>query len=637
MCGIAGYFDVDGTRLPRSVVEKMNYYIAHRGPDDSGIYLGGDDGSYKAAESSWGLGHQRLAILDLSEAGHQPMCSRDGRYVIVFNGEIYNHQAIRLALLEQRPELTFRSSSDTETILEAFAVWGEQAVSHFIGMFALAIFDQLTEELSLYRDRLGIKPLYYFWDEQHFAFASELKAFRGFPYYERQIDRNALALYLLYGYVPSPVAIFENCYKLEPGASLVVSRHGIRKQTYWAILDLLEKRQVIDDASDDELVEQLDQLLRDSVQLRLLSDVPLGALLSGGIDSTTVVAIMQSLSDRPIKTFSIGFRETGYDETVLAKRIASFLGTEHYEHYVTANDVLHLVGEAVKYSDEPFADSSLLPTMLVSGFARQHVTVALSGDGGDELFWGYNQYVRYARLKSYLPIFRLLTHDSIRSILSSIPHPKVELVASLPPISSPFDLYNALQTPFRLSSVIRLFNISELTQNGITWEKYNKSASDYFDSHPAELENTGFYDLQTRLVDRFLTKVDRASMRVALETRVPLLDHRIVEFSLRLPFAMKYRNGITKYILKKVLRRYIPDKLTNAPKHGFSAPMSSWMGHELRPAVKKYLSVESLGSQGIFNAQSVQPLLKQHFSGRYNHSQRLWTLLVFQMWFAKHC
>lgn len=638
MCGITGYFNINGTRLPRSVIDKMNDYVAHRGPDDTGIYLGGDDGAYKVDESSWGLGHQRLAILDLSETGHQPMCSQDGRYVIVFNGEIYNHQAIRLALLEQRPGLTFRGSSDTETILEAFAIWRERAVSRFVGMFALAIFDQVTEELFLYRDRLGIKPLYYFWDRQHFAFASELKVFREFPYCERRIDKNALALYLFHKQVPSPWAIFENCYKLGPGASLVVSAQGIQTRTYWSVLDLLEKRQVIGDASEDELIDGLDQLIQDSVQLRLLSDVPLGALLSGGVDSTTVVAIMQSLSDRPVKTFSIGFHETAYDEAPFAKQIASYLGTEHYEHYVATSDVLHLVGEAVKCSDEPFADSALVPTMLVSAFARQHVTVALSGDGGDELFWGgYSHYLHYEILKIYLPLFRLLTHDSIQSVFSLIPHPKAELLASLPRILSPFDLYSALLTPFRSKQVMGLLNTSELTQNDITWERYNKSASDYFDSHPAELENTGFYDLQTRLTDEFLTKVDRASMRVALEVRVPLLDHRIVEFSLKLPFSMKYRNGVTKYILKKLLGRYIPDKLTNRPKHGFSVPISSWMRGELKPAVERYLSLESLDSQGIFNAQSVQTLLKQFYSGHNSHSQRLWLLLMFQMWFEQHC
>jgi len=637
MCGINGYFNVNRSRLQRSVVAKMNVCIAHRGPEDSGIYLGGDNETYNANESFWGLGHQRLAILDLSDAGHQPMLSQNGRYVIVFNGEIYNHETIRLALLEERPGLTFRSSSDTETILEAFAYWKEEAVSRFIGMFAMAIFDQVTEELFLYRDRLGIKPLYYFWDGQHFAFASELKAFREFPYCERQIDKNALVLYLMHRQVPSPRAIFEKCYKLEPGTSMIVSAQGIRFQTYWSILDLLKKRQVIVGATEDELVDRLDRLIRDSVQLRLLSDVPLGALLSGGVDSSTIVAIMQSLSNRPIKTFTIGFHEKAFDEAPFAKQIAAYLGTEHYEHYVAGDDVLNLVNEAVKCADEPFGDSSLVPTMLVSAFARQHVTVALSGDGGDELFWGYTHYIRYAKLRKYLPIFRLLTRNSIQSVLSFIPHPNAELLASLPCIDSPFDLYSALLSPFRSKQVARLLNITDLTQTEMSWERYNKNASDYFDLHPKELENTGFYDIQTMLVNEFLTKIDRASMRVALEDRVPLLDHRIVEFSLELPFSMKYKNGVTKYILRKVLGRYIPDKLTNGPKHGFSVPISSWLRCELKPAVEHYLSSESLAIQGIFNVQDVHTQVKQFFSGCDDHSQKLWLLLVFQMWFDVNC
>ncbi|MFN3077750.1 MAG: asparagine synthase (glutamine-hydrolyzing) [Alphaproteobacteria bacterium] len=585
MCGLAGVIDFTrsvGEEPLRAVTTAMADSLVHRGPDDGGVWVD--------AAAGIGLGHRRLSIVDLSPAGHQPMVSADGRYVIVYNGEVYSHQVLRTELeaLGRR----FRGHSDTEVILEACAEWGVPAtVRRLIGMFAIALWDRKTRTLTLVRDRLGIKPLYWGRFGSLFLFGSELKALRAHPGWRPEINRDAVVSFLRHNYVPAPHSIYLGVHKLEPGRILTLDADGVQTdETFWdaravALAGLADPLQ----ASDEEMTGQLDALLRDAVGRRMVADVPLGAFLSGGVDSSTVVAMMQAQSDRRIKTFSIGFDEAGFDEAPHARAVAEHLGTDHTELYVRWDDALALVPKLSEWYDEPFADSSQIPTFLVSEMTRRHVTVALSGDGGDELFAGYNRYFLASTLWRQMnrlprPLrklasagLRLPSQEAWDRLFRLVPAAfrlpqagdKLHKLAAVLEKDDADAIYRRLVTHWDGDD--ETVAVGGIEPRGILWDEALKTRI------PGFVDRMQFLDTVTYLPDDILTKVDRASMAVALEARVPLIDHRVVEFSWRLPASAKIRGGQGKWLLRRVLDRYVPRSLIERPKMGFGVPVAAWL------------------------------------------------------------
>ncbi len=644
MCGIAGYWHTkDIIEDPLDVLNRMGAALAHRGPDDSGIFH--DFGA------GIGLAFRRLSILDLSREGHQPMHSASGRYVIVFNGEIYNFEEIRAELGAHE----WRGRSDTEVMLEAFERWDvDGAVQRFVGMFAFALWDRQERRLHLVRDRLGIKPLYYGRAGNAFIFASELKAIWQHPGFDGEIDRDALALYLRHNYVPSPYCIYKGLHKLEPGCILRLDAATAPPQIlrYWCAEEVARRGQQSPlKVSDREAVEQLHQLLLRAVRLRMISDVPLGAFLSGGVDSTTVVALMQAQSPRPIKTFTIGFHEEGYNEAIEAKRVANHLGTDHSELYLNSKEVLDVVPMLPAMYDEPFSDSSQLPTYLVSKLARRDVTVSLSGDGGDELFGGYNRHALVTRVWNFLrpipgPIrglaafmlqavppdsmntfFRVLRPLLPKTLHYGAPGDKANKLATFFSCGSPQALYyRALSHWDSPSDVVLGSREPNTVQERIAVLSTNSTIE----------EVMMLTDLVNYLPDDILTKLDRASMAVSLEARVPLLDHRIVEFAWKLPLRVKIHKGEKKWILRQVLQKYVPAEFLKRPKMGFGVPIGRWLRGPLRNWAESLLSEQSLSGHGLFDVQPIRKKWCEHLSGNRNWQYLLWDVLVFQDWFFQH-
>jgi len=618
VCGIAGFVSQTGGRDGEAILGKMNEALRHRGPDAAGIFLE-DDGSA-------GLAHRRLAIIDLSETGAQPMTSGDGRHVVVFNGEIFNFAEIRAGLEERG--YRFRGGSDTEVILAAYREWGAGCVRRFIGMFAFALWDRQDRTLLLARDRLGIKPLFVYRKGDLLLFASELKALFRHPRFSAEIDGKALQHYLQFQYVPAPHCILRDCRKLLPGHVATFSpAAGLEETPYWEAAPFYREPPAF--PSEEEAVEALEGLVRSSVRYRMISDVPLGAFLSGGIDSSLVVAMMQSLSTRPVKTFSIRFREAGFDEGEHARRVAAHLGTDHHEKFCSREDALPAIRRLPDFYDEPFADSSAIPTMMVSDFCRQSVTVSLSGDGGDELFCGYPRYawLRLAQRFRWLPApvrralagpLRKLPFRDARRAGTVFQYHRIEDVYS--PMVSIFD-------KLRLPRIVpRVHDDEELA--------YYRAFRDHADL-PAE-KRAMLCDLLTYLPDDILTKVDRASMSVGLEARVPLLDHRIVEFAARLPLRWTFRGEEQKRILKRVLYRYVPKEIVDRPKMGFGVPLETWFREEWKGILEEYLRPERIRREGFFLEGGVGELVGEHLSGRHSHFHRLWALVMFGMWREKY-
>lgn len=646
MCGIAGFFN-NSVQQPEVVLKMMTATLHHRGPDDGGVWTD--------AECGVALGHRRLSIVDLSPNGHQPMHSSSGRYVIVYNGEIYNHKLIR-AELEKLASRNWRGHSDTEVMLEAIEEWGvKDSLTRFTGMFAFALWDREERLLYLVRDRLGEKPLYYGWQCDVFLFGSELKALRAHPQWQGEVNRDALASFMRFSYLPSPYSIYQNIYSLKPGCFLTIpcgegkfSRGSVpQPSAYWSARKAAENgSRGPFSGSDDEAINQLDSLLRSSIAQQMVADVPLGAFLSGGVDSSTVVALMQAQSGRPVKTFTIGFNEKGYNEAVYAKEVARHLGTEHTELYVTSADAMDVIPKLLTLYDEPFGDVSQIPTYLVSRMTRKHVTVSLSGDGGDELFAGYNRYFWVRAIWNKIGWMPRSARSFSASLLNSL-SPKTW--------DTLFDYlgYVLPGTLRQRNTGSKLQKLAGIIDSNGPIGMYSKLVSQWKDPaslvigsrEPAALWNSGkdpaltdfthlmmYFDQMTYLPDDIMVKVDRASMGVSLESRTPFLDHRVVEFAWQVPLSMKIRNGQGKWLLRQVLYRYVPKHLIERPKAGFAVPIDSWLRGPLREWAETLLSEHRLRREGFLNPAPIRQKWLEHLSGRHDWQYYLWNVLMFQAW-----
>ena len=651
MCGIAGFLDTTSRNSNEHLhvtARRMGETLSHRGPDDAGTWAD--------APAGIALAHRRLSILDLSPAGHQPMFSMSGRYVIVFNGEIYNFQELRKEL-EGSTEVPvrFRGRSDTEVLLACFDVWTvERTLSHANGMFAFALWDRQNRTLCLGRDRLGEKPLYYGWMGNVFVFGSELKALRAHPAFVPEINRDALALFLRHNCIPAPYSIYQRIQKLLPGTFLTVNGSTLSNSTpvpFWS-LQHVAKSGIANPfrGSDGEAIEQLDALLQDAVRTRMVSDVPLGAFLSGGVDSSLVTSLMQTESTRKIKTFSIGYDDEQYDETEDAAKVAQYLGTEHTGLHVTAREAMAVIPRLPTIYDEPFADSSQIPTFLLSQMVRRHVTVGLSGDGGDEVFCGYTRHVlsqqawRFTRTVprpfrrplatafSTLPpegwnsLFKILDPFLPASMSHRLPGQKMHKLSLLLTLENLESVYLALASQWNDPGAVVIGGD----------ESRSPSSAHRAQTNLPEFERMVFLDTAAGLPDDILTKVDRASMAVSLEARIPLLDHRVVEFAWRLPMRLKLRGQRGKWILRELLHRYVPRQLVERPKAGFSIPLDRWLREPLRNWAESLLAERRIREEGFFNVQPIREKWTEHLSGKRAWQHQLWGVLMFQSWLAEN-
>lgn len=644
MCGIVGVLGSNCNNL-KDIAREMTHTLRHRGPDDQGIWLD------KKADIA--LGHARLSILDLTSAGHQPMASESGRFMIAFNGEIYNHLHLRKEIQQQK-FYSWKGHSDTETLLAGFELWGfEATLKKAVGMFAIALWDTKERLLYLARDRMGEKPLYYGFQNGVFMFASELKALKAHPSFESAINRNAIALQLRHSYIPEPHSIYEGIYKLIPGHFLKLDSNTkeIETTAYWSLTETVKegtKNPFIGNST--QAILEVEKILTEAVQSQMLSDVPLGAFLSGGIDSSLVTALMQSQSNTPIKTFTIGFHEEGYNEAEFAKTVARHLKTEHTELYVTDREALNVVPLLPSLYDEPFSDSSQIPTFLVSQMTKQHVTVALSGDGADELFGGYNRY---------------FWANKIWKKIGFLPHSARKDIAHLLTISSPDKLNdqfssisNYLPKRYRyknfgdkLHKLAEILSLSSKEETYLSLISHWKSPQDIVigSNEPTAIHNKliekkeldfisqmMYADAVSYLPGDILTKVDRASMGVSLETRAPFLDHRVVEAAWRLPLSMKIQGDQGKWILRQILYKYIPKEMIERPKMGFGAPIDSWLRGPLKEWAEELLNEERLKKEGFLNPLSIRQKWEEHLSKKRNWQYHLWSILMFQAWLEEN-
>jgi len=620
MCGIAGltYFDRDRI-VSEQQVRDMCAVITHRGPDDEGIL----------ARQNVGIGMRRLSIIDLN-SGRQPICNEDGSIWIVFNGEIYNHIELRKEL-ESRGH-RFKTRCDTEVILHAFEEYGESCPEKLNGMFGFAIMDFNSHSLFLARDRVGIKPLYYYFDSKKLVFGSELKSILEIEDVPREIDLEALDNFLTFEYIPAPRSIFKKIAKLPAGHSLLLREGRVQIKQYWDIR--FDERPT----PEADLCEELHELLRDSIKIRLMSDVPLGAFLSGGIDSSSIVALMSQEMNRAARTFSIGFQESSYNESSYARTIANHFKTEHQEFFIEPNAV-DLTEKLLAHLDEPFGDFSIFPTYLVSKMAREYVTVALSGDGGDELFAGYDTYIANRIGMAYGKLPRALRNGVVGPILDRLPptEKKKGLINRAKRFHEgsllPDDLRHTRWMIFMQAAEKGLLYSPDVQQKLAGYDPYGMIRKHFRQANTRDDLNRQLYvDLKTYLVDDILVKVDRMSMASSLEARVPFLDHRVVEFSARVKSNMKLQGSTTKYLLKKTMGSLLPKEILNRGKEGFSIPIKNWLKFELHPLMQDVLAPDKIKREGFFDADYVERLKKEHLNGRENHSHRLWALMVFGVW-----
>jgi asparagine synthase (glutamine-hydrolysing) len=621
MCGITGFVSPPAAadELTRAV-RGMCGELVHRGPDDAGEWI---DAAHGVA-----IGFRRLAIIDLSPAGHQPMISASGRYVATLNGEIYNFEELRRELRERGLAPEFRGHSDTEVMLAAFDAWGIDAVARFNGMFAIAVWDTVERRLHLVRDRMGVKPVYYGFAGDTFVYGSELKALRRHPGFDPRIDRNALRLYLRFLYVPAPFSIYEGISKAMPGTIVTLDPDArmTRTTVYWSARDAaIAGTRNRFAGTEDEASQELEALLRDAVRIRMVADVPIGVFLSGGVDSSLVTALMQAESATPVKSFSIGFDDLGFNEAPYAAAVARHLGTEHTELMVHERDALDVIPRLAAMYDEPFADSSQIPTHLVSALARRHVTVSLSGDGGDELFGGYTRYFVGQRLFRWIA----RTPRGVRPTLGR----------ALGKIST--RTYDRLrprlgERAHKVARVLKANDVDAMYFELVShWPDAARAPVENRDEWPPlddPIERMMYFDQISYLPDDILTKVDRASMAASLESREPLLDYRLVELAWRLPLSMKVRGGQGKRVLRRVLYRYVPEELIERPKMGFGIPLGAWLRGPLREWAEPLLSEAALRKHGLLDPAPIRAKWDEHLSGRYDWNFYLWGVLMLQVW-----
>ncbi len=654
MCGITGIFGNLSKDVLSESVHKMSETLIHRGPNDGGIWVDCEDGI--------AFGHRRLSILDLSSAGSQPMTSVCGRFVVVFNGEIYNHLHLRRKMESLFGSISWRGHSDTETLVYLFSKWGiEETIKHLVGMFAIAVWDKKTKKISLIRDRVGEKPLYYGWSNQVFFFGSELKSLRAYKGFNNLVDRNALSLYMQYMYVPTPYSIYENIYKLEPGCILQIDKkcilsppeiapsfsfrsYGITLKQWYSLSDVAKNGQ--SDLIQDEIyaTELLEKTLLNSVSSQLITDVPIGAFLSGGIDSSIIVSLMQKLKSSPVKTFTIGFEDSNFNEAIYAKKVAKHLGTDHYELYVKASDTYSVIPKLPYLYDEPFADSSQIPTFLVSQLAREHVTVCLSGDAGDELFGGYNRYLWGKSVWNKLNLVPLGLRKNLGHIMQKIPTSVWDSAGYFLP--NKYSVVSVGDKVHKMAHRLKVVNSLDDMYHSLVNEGF-KGEDLIISSNPLDVKVNNpsivsgisesehrmmLWDSISYLPDDILTKVDRAAMGSSLETRIPMLDYRVIELAWRLPLSMKIKDAKGKHILRKILYKYVPNELIDRPKAGFAIPVGQWLRGPLREWAEDLIDDHKIDSEGYFNHKLVRNMWNEHISGKCDWTSRIWAILMFQAW-----
>ena len=635
MCGINGFIDWS-KKITEDVLKKSTDSIAYRGPDDSGYQL------YKNNDCNVGFGHRRLSILDLSALGHQPMHDSSNEHSIIFNGEVYNFQEIRNPLLEAGYK--FKSNSDTEVLLYGLKHFGPKAIDSFIGMFAIAYYDQVRQKVFLIRDRAGVKPLYYYQDSDRLLFSSELKSFHEYDFFKKDVDSAAVKLFFKYGYIPAPHTIFKNTFKLLPGHYLEIDLRT-KKTTlhkYWDVYDYYNKPKL--DISEDEAIREKDKLLHSAFNYRMIADVPVGVFFSGGYDSATLAAILQADATDKIKTFTIGFHEAEYNEAPHAKKIANFLGTDHHEYYCTHEEAAAIIPQLPYFYDEPFGDTSAIPTIMVSQVARKQVTVALSADAGDEIFGGYNRYGYLRKMQQRLKYFPSMLTGITSKVMNAVDANSIPYIKDRPGLENVYNM---------MSRIVHTKDIFE--QNAILSSKYEEkqvaemlrvvntenpetsfNSQSHLNKHNDDFSKILAVDFKTYLPDDILVKIDRASMSVALEGREPLIDHRIIEWAAQLPIDLKIRGKEKKYLLKKIAHRYIPEELMNKPKMGFGVPITVWFKNELKELFEEYLSKESLDKNEFLNTEYILSLKQRYFDNPgEEEANRIWLPLMFQMWWKR--
>ena len=631
MCGISGFIDFQ-QKSNAQILRSMSDTLFHRGPDGEGNEL------VNSPHAQIGLAHRRLSIIDLTEAGKQPMHYQ--HWSITYNGEIYNHTEIK-AELEQKGH-QFISHSDTEVILHAYAEWGSKAIHKFIGMFAFVLYDAKKQEVFCCRDRAGIKPFFYFWNHDIFLFGSELKPIVAHPSFEKKINKDAVGAFLQFGYVPNPYCIYEQTHKLKPGhhLTLKLASKEISIQQYWNVYDSYNKPKLKLDFK--EAKQETETLLLSACNYRMVSDVPVGVFLSGGYDSSLVTALLQKDRTEKIKTFTIGFHDEKLNEAMYAKDVATHLGTDHTEYYCTEKEALDIIPNLAFYYDEPFADSSAIPTTLVSSIARKKVTVALSADAGDEVFAGYNRYdyiMKFGKkIKSIPPFIRSAMAGMMNMVdADSIPvlknkylfHSRYEKVKQFLKQADDKSMNLVLSKQFLPEDIQKLLlNTPQPLSTAF-------DSTELLDSNYSTLNYIMAIDYQTYLVDDILQKVDRATMTYSLEGREPFLDHRIIDWAATLPTDFKYHDGIKKYILREIAHQYIPKEMLNRPKMGFGIPLDKWLSNELRPFLEEFFSDAYLSKQQIFHQYEVQKIIRSFLEGKKERAEKIWYLLMFQMWYDK--
>lgn len=626
MCGIAGFIDFK-KKLDLKTLSDLTEVLNHRGPDSSDLTI------LTNKFANIGLGHKRLSIIDLSDNGHQPMTFRN--LSIVYNGEVYNFQEIKKELTDLG--YNFYSNSDTEVVLKAFHKWGVKSLDKFIGMFAFAIFDNLNNKFFLIRDRAGIKPLYWYYNNELLLFASELKSFNNVINFKKELDLNSASLFFKYGYIPQPYTIFKKTFKLNSGNYLEVNLKNkkITKTTYWDVSDFYKKKKL--NISENEILAHTENLLKSAFEYRMVSDVPVGIFLSGGYDSSAVTAILQKSRTKKLKTFSIGFKESHFNEAQHAKKVAQYLGTEHYEYFFSSADALNLIPKISENWDEPFGDSSCLPTMFLSKKTRDKVKVSLSADGGDEIFGGYTKYI-YS-LTYYNNLKLIPFKNQIANLISYIQLNNTPFLSkNLRFLGKYYRLIDLLNTnnAFEIMDIISQKNthqeINMLLQKPTSLLSTDFNNTLNFSDHINQMLNI---DYKTYLADDILTKIDRSTMAFSLEGREPLLDHRIIEFLARIPGAYKIINKETKPILKKIVHKYIPKKLMDRPKMGFGIPMNLWLKNEFKDYLLHYTSRNQIKSDQILNYDTVKNLKEEYLKGDNTKTTKLWYILIFQLWKEK--